>query len=57
MSIAVAPSKADRVRQLALQHPYLTPHDIAATTGIRLPEVKVALKRRRRDTPKSRRAG
>lgn len=57
MSIAVAPSKADRVRQLALQHPYLTHHDIAATTGIRLPEVKAALKRRRRDTPKSRRAG
>lgn len=57
MTIAIQTSKADRVRLLAQRHPYLTPRDITATTGIPLDEVRAALKRRRKDKPKSRIVG
>ena len=54
MPIAVQPNLSERVRQLAARHPYLTPDDLAATTGLKLKAVKAALARGRRDRPKSR---
>lgn len=54
MPIAIQPNRSEQVRQLAARHPYLTPDDIAATTGLTLKAVKAALERRRRDKPKSR---
>jgi hypothetical protein len=46
MSIQVQPSQSDRVRALAAQHPYMTPHDIAALSDIPLKLVKAALTRK-----------
>lgn len=44
MSIAIPINSAARARQLKAQHSYLTPKDIAETTGIPLKNVKAALK-------------
>jgi hypothetical protein len=46
MSIQVQPSHADHIRALAAQHPYMTPHDIAALSGVPLKLVKAALARK-----------
>ncbi len=54
MPIAIQPNRSEQVRQLAARHPYLTPDDIAATTGLKVKAVKAALERGRHDKPKSR---
>ncbi len=55
MSIAVPVNHSARIRQLAQQHPYLSPADIAENTGLPLKHVKAALGRReKRVQPKSR---
>jgi len=56
IDVAVAGTKADRVRLLAERHPYFTPRDIAKLTGFPLAEVRNALKRGPRGVVKSRRA-
>jgi hypothetical protein len=53
MSIQVRPSQSDRVRALAAQHRYMTPHNIAALSGIPLKLVKAALARKPRRRLKS----
>lgn len=43
ISVAVPVNKSARVRALKANHPYMTPEDIAATTGMRLDLVNAAL--------------
>ena len=43
LSVAAPVNQSARVRALKQQHPYMTPEDIAATTGLRLANVKAAL--------------
>jgi hypothetical protein len=52
--IAIQPNRSEQVRRLPKRHPYLTPDDIAQTTGLWLKGVKAALIRGQRDKPKSR---
>lgn len=55
ISVAAPVNQSARARTLKQQHPYLTPEDIAATTGLRLANVKAALgKGELRKQPKSR---
>lgn len=55
LSVAAPMNQSARVRSLKEQHPYMTPEDIAATTGLRLANVKAALgKGELRKKPKSR---
>ena len=48
MSIQVKPTDAERARALAAAHSYMSPHDIAALSGIPLRTVKSALKAKAR---------
>lgn len=55
ISVAVPVNKSAQVRALKAKHPYMTPEDIAATTGTPLHLVNVALsKGELRKKPKSR---
>lgn len=55
VSVAAPVNQSARVRALKAQHPYMTPEDIAATTGLHLANVTAALgKGEQRKKPKSR---
>lgn len=54
MPIAIKPNQSERVRILAERHPYLSPEELASTTGLKMKAVKAALSHGRRDKPKSR---
>lgn len=43
ISVAAPINQSARVRELKRQHTYMTPEDIAATTGLQLNQVKSAL--------------
>jgi hypothetical protein len=54
ISVAAPVNQSARVRALKQQHPYMSPEDIAATTGLRLANVRAALRKgEQRKKPKS----
>ena len=55
MSIAAPINRSAQVRELHRREPQLTPAELAQRTGVPLPNVKAALRKRDRGAPKSRR--
>jgi hypothetical protein len=53
MSIAVIPTKANRIRAIAQANPGINPKDLAGRLGVDQVLVENALKRRRTFKPKS----